>query len=82
MTTENSRDDAEGREETATSKPGWKIVTLRIPPDMHDEAKRLAGTLQSLRGVNMSLNSLINEALLQYLKRHRNPKMIRDFVDS
>lgn len=82
MTTDNSHDDATGNEEAATSKPGWKIVTLRIPPDMHDEAKRLAGTLQSMRGVNMSINSLINEALAQYLKRHRNPKMIRDFVDS
>ena len=77
--TDDTQANTDSEKPASSSGNGWKIVTLRMPPEMHNEAKRLAGTLQAMRGENMSLNSLINEAIEQYLKRHRNPKMLKDF---
>lgn len=77
MTTETTNEQS-GVNDT-NSKPGWKLVTLRIPPTMHHEITVLAGQLQFSRGKNVSVNALINEAVEQFIKRHKNPKMLKDF---
>lgn len=81
MTTDNPQDDTSEGSAATTSRTGWKLVTLRIPPEMHHEVTMLAGKLQFTRGKNVSVNALINEAIEQFIKRHKNPKMLRDFSD-
>lgn len=78
MTTENTPETSQ-EASAATSSRTFKLVTLRIPPEMHQDVTVLAGKLQAERSKQVSVNSLINEAIEQYLKRHKNPKMIRDF---
>lgn len=80
MITESSNPETPQTQDAPTSiSRSFKLVTLRIPPEMHQDVTVLAGKLQAERSKQVSVNSLINEAIEQYLKRHKNPKMIRDF---
>lgn len=78
MTTENSPETPQ-EASASTSTRTFKLVTLRIPPDIHQQVTVLAGKLQAERSKQVSVNSLINEAIEQYLRRHKNPKMLKDF---
>lgn len=81
MTTTDTQEhqDDNNSEGPVSSARTFKLVTLRIPPDIHQEVTTLAGKLQAHRGKQVSVNSLINEAIEQYIRRHKNPKMLKDF---
>lgn len=48
---------------------GIKYVTLRMPPDLHAEVTKMAGSLQHIRGQQVSINTLILELIGQGLDR-------------
>lgn len=79
MSDDHNKDEVTAESPPASTSRTFKIMTLRIPPEMHQELTLAAAKMQLFRGKQVSVNSLITLFIEQGIKRTKNPKMLKDF---